>query len=61
MARCREHYDVLFVYNKCNLIGVLGLRSITNHHRTPCRYKGLMPISFVDFLPIVGNFPNPCL
>ena len=36
MAGCREPYDVLFVDNKCNFIGVIGLRSITNHHRTPC-------------------------
>ena len=39
MAGCREHYDVLFVDNKCNLIGIIGLRSISNHHRTPCKGK----------------------
>ena len=36
MARCREHYDALFVNQQCNLIGDIGLRSILNHHRTPC-------------------------
>ena len=36
MTECREPYDVLFVDNKFNLIGVIGLRSITNHHWTPC-------------------------
>ena len=34
MAGCRKHYDVFFVDNKCDLIGVMGLRSITSHHRT---------------------------
>ena len=43
MARCRGYYDVLFVDNKCNLIGVIGLRSISNHYRTPC-------ITFLQFL-----------
>ena len=37
MAGCREPYDVLFVDNKCNLIGEIGLKSITNNHRTPCK------------------------
>ena len=36
MAGCREPYDVLFVDNKCNLMGVIGLRIITNHLQTPC-------------------------
>ena len=36
MAGCKEHYDALFVDKKCNLIGVIGLSSISNHHQTPC-------------------------
>ena len=36
MARYREHYDVLLVDVRCNLVGEISLRSITKHHRTPC-------------------------
>ena len=42
MAGCREHYDVLLVDVRCNLIGEVSLRSITKHQRTPCMQVGAL-------------------
>ena len=36
MAGCREHYDVLLVDVRCNLVEEISLRSITKYHWTPC-------------------------
>ena len=32
MAGCKEHYDVLLVDVRCNLVGEISLKSITKHH-----------------------------
>ena len=36
MAVYREHYDILLVDVRCNLVGEISLRSIEKHHWTPC-------------------------
>ena len=42
MAGYKEHYNVLLVDVRCNLVGEISLRSITKHHRTPCNVCHLL-------------------
>ena len=54
MVGCREHYDVLLVDVRCNLVRETSLRSITKHHWTPCN-----PLSAASLKPILKRQSFP--